>query len=133
MGEQADRLGDTIRDITTRYKPRNARICTKCSNELRVVKTGFHHLGPDGGVRSGDLYHCKACDRFQLHGIPDGAYPYWPLFGVVLRGQRTRETEPNSYWSAYLSPKIFFLSTFHTHLRKWYPELLTSKALLEGV
>lgn len=96
-------------------------ICIDCQRIMEVIKNGFHHLGPDGGVRSGDLWRCYACERFQLHGIPQGQHPWWPLYGLV-EGVRV-EDPSNEHSLAYLGAKFDFLPPFYVHMEMWYPKI----------
>lgn len=95
------------------------RTCTKCGLVMEVIKNGFSHLGPDGGIRSGDLWYCHSCAKFQIHGIPHDQHPWWPIFGLVT-GERTSESET---FFAYLEPQIHFLPAFYNHIKQWHPEL----------
>lgn len=98
------------------------RICVKCGCTMEVVKTGFHFMSPDGGARSGDLWGCRVCGRFQLHGVPAGQFPWWPLDGAVI-GQAVPDPDPESArFFAYLEPKFDFLPLFHKHMDSWYPD-----------
>ena len=94
------------------------KTCVKCGRMMRPIKNGFHHLGPDGGVRSGDLWGCRWCKRFQLHGVPKGQFPWWPLYARV-KGEETVDPE-NDVFSAYLEPEFDFQAPFYEHMKKWY-------------
>ena len=86
---------------------------------MRPIKNGFYHVGPDAFTRSGDLWGCLKCKRFQLHGVPK-PFPWWPIYPCV---DGAFETDPqNDLYNAYLEPDFLFSEHFIKHMEEWYPE-----------
>lgn len=99
------------------------RTCIKCNRTMIPVKNGFFHVGPDGEIRSGDLWGCKPCGRFQLHGIPTGHGSWMPLYGWV-NGERVKDPNADEFFRAYLDPDILFCPPFFRHMKEWYSDFV---------
>ena len=94
-------------------------MCIRDGSEMEPIKNGFHFMDPKGSVRSGDLWGCPVCFRFQLHGVPNGQAHWNPLFGYV-HGDEVIDPG-NEMFTAYLDPEIEFTGAFWAHLKEWYP------------
>lgn len=93
------------------------RVCVRCGRTMKPVKNGFHHVGPDGCIRSADLWGCLSCNRFQVHGIPSGSAPWRPIFGYVS-GEKVPDPG-NERFTAYLEPEFWFLDPFFKYMAEW--------------
>lgn len=99
------------------------RTCINCGRELQVIKNGFFFI-QHGGLRTSDLWGCKGCNRFQIHGIPNS--PAIPIFGFVSDPDELSDglvCDPGNerFW-AILDPTITFTDFFRSHLKEWYPD-----------
>jgi len=85
------------------------------------VKNGFWFLYNDG-LRNSDLWGCKVCMRYQIHGIPIG--PLSKIFGKINNTDDVEmASDPgNSKFWAILKPDLTFTEYFATHMSEWYPE-----------
>lgn len=98
----------------------NSAKCTKCGEECRVIKNGFHHRWEMNGLTyTGDLWGCFGCGHFQLHGIPERSHLWEPLIGMVYGN---RVTDPkNKRHLAILDPVLTVTPEFEHYMKTWYP------------
>lgn len=93
------------------------RICVKCGNVMEPVKNGFTF---SIGTRfyTSDLWGCKKCRRFQIHGTNKH-------FGYVAKLIEPIDliSDPgNKSFLAILEPKFVALPEyFYKHMKEWYP------------
>ena len=95
-------------------------ICIECSYECVTLKTGFYHRQDDGLTYDGDLFGCKRCGHYQLHGIPNRSHIFHNLIGTV---SGTMVEDPkNGRYRAILNPMLIVTPEFVEHMKRWYPD-----------
>ena len=99
----------------------NERYCVECGSEMQPLKNGFLFLS-EYDLRTSDLWGCKRCMRYQIHGIPVG--PPTKVYGEINNSNHvTLSFDPGNekFW-AILKPNLTFSEHFAAHMREWYPD-----------
>lgn len=94
------------------------RVCVECGGIMQPVKNSFHFVtkAEDGYVgHTSDLWGCRRCKRFQIHGSPKAHYPM-----AILEEGELIEDPGNSSMLAVIRPKFRPPSEFQEHMDKWY-------------
>ena len=92
------------------------KICANCGKPMECLKTGFlFHCSL--AVHRGDLFGCRSCERFQIHGINKVSTPVSridSLVGVI-------QDPHNEQHYAVTEGDFHFTKEFDEHMKQWYP------------
>lgn len=96
------------------------RICIKCGQEMIPIKNGFV-FEVDDELRTADLWGCRPCERYQIHGLP-AAQSFAKIHGHLSSEEEEHlVADPGNdrFW-AILDPAITYTSHFKRHMSEWY-------------
>ncbi len=92
------------------------RICVRCGQEMMPVKNSFWFL-LDRKTRSSDLWGCRTCNNFQIHGAPNT----FINTATITSGVLVPDPGNNENFQAIINPKIIAPYSFGEHMAEWYP------------
>jgi hypothetical protein len=91
------------------------RICVKCGRVMEPIKNGFYFFF-DQKVRTSDLWGCRNCRRFQIHGSPK----VFVEAANLIHGEII--TDPgNQNMLAVLEPNLILPDYFEKYMNQYYP------------